>query len=65
MNNFEICIKLPKMQHFLSTSEALGMKTVHLQELITNFKVVYNVISDNFYFDQNTAKSNLKKMCKI
>ena len=36
------------MAEFLSTSEGLGVKTVYPRELIMNFKVVYNVISDNF-----------------
>ena len=26
------------------------------KELINKFKVVYNVVSDNFYFDQNTVQ---------
>ena len=46
----------------LSTSEALGVKTVYLGEFIILFKVVHNIISDNFYFDQNTLRSNLKKL---
>ena len=41
------------------------MKTVYLREFITCFKVVHSVISDNFYFDQITVRSDLKKLCKI
>ena len=64
-------LKLTKKGFFLqngwilSTSEALGLKTVYPREFITNFKVVLNVIFDNFYSDQNTVWSNLKKLCKI
>ena len=29
------------------------MKTVYLRELTMQFKVVYNVVSDKFYFDHN------------
>ena len=36
-------------------SETLGVKTVYPRELIMKFKVIDNVVSDNFYFDQNTV----------
>ena len=51
-----------KMAEFLKTSEAHGMKTVYPTEFIILFKVVHIVVSDNFYFDQNTVRS---KLCKI
>ena len=35
----------------MPTSETLGVKTVYPRELIIKFNVVYNVVSDNFYFD--------------
>ena len=35
-------------------SETLGVKTVCPRELNIQFKVFYNVDSDNFYFDHNT-----------
>ena len=35
----------------LPTSEALEVKIVYPRELIIKFKVLYNVISDNFYSD--------------
>ena len=38
------------MAEFLSTSEALGVKTVYPRELIMNFKVVYKLVSDNNLF---------------
>ena len=40
----------------LPTSEALRVKTVYPRELIMKFKIVYNVVFDNFYFDQNTVR---------
>ena len=40
----------------LPISETLGVKTVYPRELIITFKVVYNVVSDNFHFDQNTIQ---------
>ena len=39
----------------LLTSETLGVKTMYPRELIMKFKVAYNVVSDNFYIDQNTV----------
>ena len=50
------------MAEFLKTSEALGMKTVYPREFITDFKVIHIVVSDKFYFNQNTVRS---KLCKI
>ena len=47
------------------TLEALWRKTVYPRDFDTNFKIVHNVVYDNFYFDQNTVRSNLKKLCKI
>ena len=44
----------------MPTSEARGMKTVYPREFITCFKVVHNDISDNFYRDQYTVRSDLK-----
>ena len=35
----------------LPTSETLGVKTVYPRELVMKFKVIYNVVSNNFYFD--------------
>ena len=29
------------------------------RELIMKFKVIYKVVSDNFYFDHNAVQSNL------
>ena len=58
-------LNLIKKRFFSATSEALGVKTVYSKEFITKFKVVQNVVSDNFYFDQNTVRSNLKKFSKI
>ena len=40
----------------LPNSEALGVKTVYPIELIIKFKIVLNVIYDNFNFDQNTVR---------
>ena len=40
----------------LPTSETLGVKTVNPRELIMMFKVVDNIVSANFYFDQNTVR---------
>ena len=36
--------------------ETLGVNTLYPRELMMKFKVVYNVVSDNFYFDQNTVR---------
>ena len=35
----------------LPTSETLEVKTVYPRELIMKFKVIYNVVSNNFYPD--------------
>ena len=51
-----------KRAEFLKTSEAHRMKTVYPREFIILLKVVHIVVSDNFYFDQNTVRS---KLCKI
>ena len=40
----------------LPTLETLGVKTVYFKELIMKFKVVHNVVSDNFYCNQNTVR---------
>ena len=47
----------------LQTSEALGVKTVYLRELIMKLKVVHNVIFDNFHFDQNTVPKHIGNNC--
>ena len=41
---------------FSETLEAPREKTMHLQQFIIEDKVVYNVVFDNFYFDQNTVR---------
>ena len=63
-------LKLVKFSHFdekmffWSTLEAPREKTVYFQELVMMFKVVYIVIFDIIYFDQNTVRSNLKGLWK-
>ena len=46
--------------------EALGVKTVcvYPSELFIKFKVVYNVVSDNFHFDHKAVRlrSNLTEL---
>ena len=55
-------LKLAKFSHFIEkivfweTLEAPREKTVHLQELIIKNKVVYNVVFENFYSDENTVR---------
>ena len=44
----------------LPTLETLGVKTVYFKELVMKFKVVYNVVSGNFYFDQNNVRCHWK-----
>ena len=50
-------LQLTKPSHFAekivfrSTLEAPSEKTVHIQELVMSVKVVYNIVSNNFYFD--------------
>ena len=48
------------MAEFCQTSETLGVKTEHPRELIMTFEVVYKVVSDNFYSDQNTVPFHWK-----
>ena len=48
----------------LPPSETVGVKTENPRKFIINFKVVHNVDSDNFYFDQNTVQLNLKNCVK-
>ena len=40
----------------LPNSETLGVKTKYPREFIKKFKVVYNVVSDKFYFGQNPVQ---------
>ena len=46
----------------LPTSEYLEVKTVYPRDLIMKFKVVHNVVSDNFNFDHKTVGSNLTEV---
>ena len=45
-----------------ATSEDLGVKIVYPREFIMKFKVVHNVVSDNFHFDHKAVGSNLSKL---
>ena len=44
----------------LSTSETHGVETEYSRELTIKFKIVHKIISDIFYFDQNSVQCHWK-----